>query len=280
MTGRVQPLALFYGWPSLVNDSAGGVARAASHFGRFGTVIFGDACPTAEGDPRGRAVAERVRERCDVWGYLSLGRGPAQPSWSPRDVVARLDAWARWGALGVLLDCAGRDFGVSAERLAWAVAASHDRGLRVVVNAWDPFDVLASRAELGAADALIAENDVLRHGAWRLLREYRGRVARVEVARRELGVAVWAIATFATTAPCTYDVRMVDAVVHSWRAAGAEPPSHVAFADPLYGASDNRLPLPCLTDGVVTANLRPTPAPRARDGDAAALLAASPPRQL
>jgi hypothetical protein len=239
-----QPLAVFYGWPSLVNGSRGDVARAAEHFGPFAAAILGEACPVPGSDPRGREVAERIADRCLVYGYVSLGCGPNQPGWSRADVLGRLDAWARWGARGILLDCAGHDFGVSAERLAGAVAAAHDRGLRVVVNAWEPFDVLSSPAELGDGDALLAENDVLRHGVWRSLGEFHGRLARVELARRELGVTVWAVVTSAPSAPAFYGDLLTDAVARSWRAAGAEPPRLFGLSDPLYGAADNRLPLP------------------------------------
>ena len=238
------PFAIFYGWPSLVNGSRGDIGRAAEQFACFEAAILGDAIPTADGDPRGRAVAEQVSGACHLHGYLSLGCGIGQPDWSARDIRSRLRLWGRWGVEGVLLDCAGRDFGVSPARLTDAVAAAHDRGLRVVVNAWDPFDVLGSRAELGAADALLAENDVLRHGVMRPPGAYQARLARIELARRELGVTVWAVGTSGPVAPASYSGRLTTAVVQSWRGAAAEQPALFCVADPLYGASDNRMPLP------------------------------------
>jgi hypothetical protein len=238
-----QPLAIYYGWPSLVNGSSGDVAHAADQFRGFAAAIFGEACPTRESDPRGRAVAEHASNRCRVYGYVSLGHGRSQPGWTCRELRARLEQWSQWGAVGVLLDCAGRDYGVSAKRMADAVAAAHDLGLQVVINAWDPFDVLGSRAELSMADALLAENDVLRHGMWRPLASFRGRVARVEVARRELGVAVWAVATLGPVAPASY-CSLTTRIVGSWRSAGGDTPALLGLADPLYGAADNRLPLP------------------------------------
>lgn len=239
------PLAVFYGWPSLVNGAGGDPSRAAEQFAGFEAVVFGDATPTVAGDPRGAAVARRLRGRCRVLGYLSLGVGPGQPGWAPAAIRRRLALWAEWGAGGMLLDCAGRDFGVAADRLALAVAAVHQLEMDVAVNAWDPDDLLASGSRFGPADAYLAENDVLRHGELRPPGAYAGRLAAVERVRRRLGLSIWATATTATLrVPPGYGTGLPRLMARSWAAAGARPPRLLAVADPLYGAADNRLALP------------------------------------
>ena len=242
---RPGPLAIFYGWPSLVNGSAGDVERAARHFRSFEAAVLGEATPTPAGDPRAADVVARLRGCCRVYGYVSLGRGPGQPGWSCAELRVRLAGWARWGAAGTLLDCAGRDFGVSPQRLAWAVDAAHELGLSVVVNAWDPLDLPASGGHLQPGDGYLAENDVLRRGTLRPPDAYRDRLARVERCRQALGVAIWATGTTAPPAAPTYRADVVGRVVRAWLDAGARPPDLLALADPLYGASDNRMPLPC-----------------------------------
>lgn len=239
------PLAVFYGWPSLVNGSRGDVVRAADDFARFEVAILGDDMPTPAGDPRGPAVAEALAGRCRLYGYLSVGWGRGQPCWSEPEIGRRLGAWAAWGVEGVLLDCAGRDFGVSPTRLARACAAARDWSLRIAINAWDPDDVAAAGAALWPGDAVLAENDVLRHGAFRPRRTYRDRLGRLERVRGDLEVALWAIGTTSERAALqSYGATLAAAVVRSWHAAGAWRPTLLAIADPLYGASDNRLPLP------------------------------------
>lgn len=240
-----RPFAVFYGWPSLVNGAGGDPGRAAEAFARFEVAILGDATPTPAGDPLGPAVARRLRGRVRLYGYLSLGIGPGQPGWAPSDLRRRLADWAEWGAEGLLLDCAGRDFGVTSDRLALAVAAVHQLEMDVVVNAWDPGDLLASGAHFGPADAYLAENDVLRHGEVRPPGAFARRLAAVERVRRRLGVPVWATAT--TTAgrvPARYGAALPTLVAESWTAAGVRPPERLAVSDPLYGAADNRLPVP------------------------------------
>lgn len=245
-TGRPPgPLAVFYGWPSLVNGSGGDPAAAVAAFARFEAVVLGDATPTPAGDPAAAVVAGSLAGRTRLYGYVSLGRGPGQPDWSTAALGRRLGAWAEWGVEGILLDCAGRDFGVDAARLATAVGAVHQLELDVVVNAWDPGDLAASGARFGPGDALLAENDVVRHGALRPAGAYAGRLAAVERARRELGVGVWATATTSRWwVPGRYGPGTPERIGRAWAAAGARPPDLLAVGDPLYGASSNRLPMP------------------------------------
>ncbi|MHB1775687.1 MAG: hypothetical protein ACYCU7_06845 [Acidimicrobiales bacterium] len=243
--GTPGALAVFYGWPSHVNGAGGDPAAASSSFARFEVVVLGAATPTAAGDPAAAAVAGRLGGRTRLYGYVSLGRGTGQPAWSPPELGRRLGAWSEWGVGGILLDCAGRDYGVDADRLAMAVGAAHRLELDVVVNAWDPADLVASGACFEPGDAYLAENDVVRHGALRRPGDYAGRLAAVERVRRTLGVGVWATATTSRWwVPGSYGPATPRRIGRAWTAAGARPPDLLALADPLYGASSNRLPLP------------------------------------
>lgn len=243
------PLSIFYGWPSLVNGAGGDPGRAAEEFARFEAVVFGDATPTVAGDPRGAAVARRLQGRCRVYGYLSLGTGPGQPDWALADIRRRLAAWAEWGADGVLLDCAGRDFGVTPDRLALGIDAVHQLEMDAVVNAWDPEDLVASGGRFGPSDGYLAENDVLRHGVLRPVSAFTRRLGAVDRLRRCLGIRIWATATTSSWwVPGRYATPVAGRVAVQWVAAGARPPDLLAVADPLYGAIGNRMPLPELPE--------------------------------
>jgi hypothetical protein len=243
------PLSIFYGWPSLVNGAGGDPGRAAEQFARFEAVVFGDATPTAAGDPRGAAVVQRLQGRCRVYGYLSLGTGPGQPDWAPDGIRRQLAAWAEWGADGMLLDCAGRDFGVPPDRLALGVDAVHQLEMDTVVNAWDPGDLVASGGHFGPSDGYLAENDVLRHGVLRPLSAFTRRLGAVDRLRRCLGIRIWATATTSSWwVPGRYATAVAGQVAAQWAASGARPPDLLAIADPLYGAVGNRMPLPELPE--------------------------------
>ena len=240
-----RPVACYYGWPSMVNGSAGDTERAARHFEAFDAVVLGDATLTPSGDPLAGELIVRLRGRCFVFGYLSLGLGPGQPAWSGPDIAGRFEQWVHLGAGGIFLDCSGRDFGVSPARLGQAVDAAHGLGVPVVVNAWNPLDLLAPGITLHEHDGYLAENDVLRAGRFRLRREYQQKLQDVERCRRWLGISVWATGTvLGVEDPGTYTSELVDRIALAWAVVEARPPDYLAIADPLYGAPDSRLALP------------------------------------
>ncbi|HUZ09746.1 MAG TPA: hypothetical protein VMU76_06210 [Acidimicrobiales bacterium] len=240
-----QPVACYYGWPSMVNGSDGDTERAAGYFEAFEATVLGDATLTPSGDPRAGELIARLGGRCRVFGYLSLGLGPGQPAWSDSSMARKFEQWVEMGASGLFLDCSGRDFGVSPRRLARAIDAAHRLDVPVVVNAWDPLDLLAPGITLHGSDGYLAENDVLRGGEFRLRREYRQKLQEVERCRRWLGISVWATGTLGRADGAgTYEPELVDRIALAWAAAEARPPDYLAIADPLYGAPDSRMPLP------------------------------------
>ena len=173
-------LAIYYGYPSLVNDARGDLARAVAAFSPYDIIVFGDGLEV-DGVQEGRGAGaeehafatatihqlHRTRRRREVYGYVDIGR---TQQLTLDEVLERLDGWARMGAAGVLLDEAGYDFGVTRDRQNAAIAAAHSRGLRVCLNAFDPDDVFgAAPVPLNAAGGgnpdgvtpLVSEHDAL-----------------------------------------------------------------------------------------------------------------------
>ena len=144
-------LAIYYGYPSLVNDASGDLDRAAAVFSEYDVVMLGDGLefsadqPGPRGEHPEHAFTKRLIERLaaaprhtTVYGYVDLG---STQSLITAEIERRVDLWAHIGALGVLFDEAGYDFGVTRERQNAAVAAAHRRGLRACLNAFRTDDV-------------------------------------------------------------------------------------------------------------------------------------------
>jgi len=214
-----QRLAIYYGYPSLVNGVTD-LDRAVAQFAPYDVVVLGDGLEF-DADAIGyagraeyaftRQLIERLGltpRQTSVFGYVDLGRTQHLPM---ADVIDRIERWARMGAVGVLLDEAGYDFGVTRERQNAAVDAAHASGLRVCLNAFRPDDVFSTAPTplnavgggnpLGLAPAL-TERDAILIESFAVGRDVAepasALAARVQAAldgRRSFGTQVFGIAT-------------------------------------------------------------------------------------
>jgi hypothetical protein len=184
-----QRIAIYYGYPSLVNGAGGDLARAVAVFADYDVVVLGDGLELDTADrhtagPEEHRFTSRMIQALQatprhpaVYGYIDLGNTQNLPLPAITD---RIDRWARMGARGVFFDEAGFDFGVTRERQNAAVTATHARGLHACLNAFRPADVFASaRTPLNAVgggnpnglppaiaadDALLLESFAVRNG--------------------------------------------------------------------------------------------------------------------
>ncbi|MGB7845223.1 MAG: hypothetical protein WBL63_06380 [Candidatus Acidiferrum sp.] len=149
-------VAIYYGYPSLVNGSSGDVEKAASVFSAYDVVVLGDGLefPDKEfdryppGDPeehrkvRGIIAAVRGRNpKTRFYGYVCLGEISApmgeKISLTPEQLEERVRLWKQMGVAGIFLDEAGYDFAVvTRKRQNMAVKIIHELGLSAFLNAY------------------------------------------------------------------------------------------------------------------------------------------------
>jgi len=252
-TGPAIPkrLAIYYGYPSLVEQSQGDVARAAAVFGDYDVLVFGDGLELENSDATDAGLrAERRRigpliraihataRRPTVYGYIPLG---STESLTLAEINRRVEAWRRLGADGVFFDEAGKDFGVDVERRGAAVCRVHARGLAVFMNAFNPDDLFDAGGRsgcdsaLGPRDALLVESFAIRNGE----AEPASRIdARADAAlrwRERTGVRVFAVTTT--------DGRPFDreAFMSAWEHAATRRLDGFGWGEPNFSA-DSRLP--------------------------------------
>jgi len=206
-------LAIYYGYPSLVEQSSGDTARAAAVFGRYDAIVFGDGLELPEAEtidaglkgerqriaPLIRAIHDTPR-RPLVYGYIALG---STQNLTLTEIDRRVERWRLAGADGIFFDEAGRDFGVDAMRRRVAVCAAHGRGLRAFMNAFDPDDLFAASrgtrngcdGALGARDAILIESFAVRNGIVQTPDAIDTRVTAALQWRQRTGVHVFAVTT-------------------------------------------------------------------------------------
>jgi len=203
-------LAIYYGYPSLVEGAAGDLSRAADTFERYDVIVFGDGLELGgfSSDPGLRAEHQRLARLVPlmhatphppkVYGYIDLGRSQQL---AEREIVRRIDAWHHVGVDGIFFDEAGADFGVTAARRSAAVRAVHECALSAFMNAFNPDDLFESPG-LGENDALLLESFAVRQGVVESRDAVAGRVASAMKWRRHTGIKVYGVTT---SAPGSFD---------------------------------------------------------------------------
>jgi len=253
-------LAIYYGYPSLVNGAGGDLARAVAVFSEYDLVVLGDGL---EFDGAGRgagpeehAFATRLIERLrgsprhsEVYGYVDLG-GTQQLRLE--EIEHRIDLWARMGAAGVLLDEAGFDFGVSRERQNRAISAAHARGLSACLNAFEPGDVFGSTPTplnaagggnptgaapvVSARDAVLLESFAVRNGVAQSADALWTRARTALEGRARFGARVFAVSTSADPGE---DMTLAQ---YGWWTAAALGLDAYGWGMPSFSAVTSQLP--------------------------------------
>lgn len=149
-------LAIYYGYPSLVNGSAGDIEKAAAVFSNYDVVVLGDGLEFAdkqvgrypEGDPEEHqktlqiiAATRKRNSETRFYGYVCLGEIPwpkgKQTAFSTKELEQRIQLWKRAGVFGIFFDEAGYDYPVvTRERQNQVVRMTHDLGLSAFMNAY------------------------------------------------------------------------------------------------------------------------------------------------
>lgn len=102
---------------------------------------------------KSKRVAEFIKSKTKLWGYVNLG--PNNPTdsrdqWRQADlnkVKIQIDTIASAGWYGVFIDQFGYDWNETRERQNILVDYIHNKGLKVMVNSWFPEDALDSKID-------------------------------------------------------------------------------------------------------------------------------------
>lgn len=147
-------LAIYYGYPSLVNNSYTDLKVASSNFDDYDFVVFGDGLEFLDIVPsrippgagakeyeNTRRIIEYIKHssrNTQIYGYVDLGNSQKL---SLEELDRRIEFWAEMGVAGIFLDEAGYDFGVTRARQNAAVTSIHKRKLSAFLNAYNLSDI-------------------------------------------------------------------------------------------------------------------------------------------
>ncbi len=143
--------AVYYGTPSAVNGSTTW-QEATNIWKKFRVVVFAGDIVDGTGDGYGdnthpdyhntSNIIVSLSNRVDFYGYVDLG--VSTKNWTTNQMKSLVDQWKLIGAEGIFWDDAGYDYGTTRDRQIWAVNYSHSKGMKVIMNAWNPNHVLGT----------------------------------------------------------------------------------------------------------------------------------------
>ena len=181
-------LAIYYGWPSLVNNADGDVNQAAQEFAKFDLVVFKHHTDTESIISELMLITSSVQ----VYGYVDMG---ARPITTTKQYVVN---WKKKGVTGIFWDNAGYDYGVDRSRQNTLIDYTHSQGLKVFVNAWNPNDVFADDPDpthLQAGDWYLAESHPVANGHFSDLNDWWNKSQLLDTYRAQTGVQIATIST-------------------------------------------------------------------------------------
>src|SRR5215467_11526739 len=99
---KPQPIAIYYGYPSLVNGAKGDLDKAAHTFDAYHILVIGDRLELADHADHSNVVHLLSKLRnSKVFAYVCIG---STQKLSIEEVHRRVIAWKQTGAHGVFLD--------------------------------------------------------------------------------------------------------------------------------------------------------------------------------
>ncbi len=208
-------LAVYYGWPSLVDNSQGDVTKASNSFQKFDLIVLGDGIwkPThGDHEKTQTIIGNLIANNKQAFGYVDLG--VKTQNLTVEQMREAVDGWSSMGAnvslrinfsffsvfyfikQGILWDDAGFDYDVTRDRQSTMIQYCHSKGLNVIMNAWNPDDVLnGADVQLNANDIYLLESYLVSDGKYSSLEDWQIKANKCANYQKTLGVKMACLST-------------------------------------------------------------------------------------
>ena len=267
-------MAIYYGYPSLVNGSSGDVEKAARTFSAYDVVVWGDGIEFSdrqagrrpEGDPEEHqkalgimTAARRHNPGTRFYGYVCLGEIPSAKGESvaltPAELEDRIRWWKGMGVTGIFLDEAGYDYAaITRQRQNLAVGFIHELGLSAFMNAYFVDDLFSLENNppyahgsdknpqhlpplLDHRDLFLLESFQVKNGDYEGVAAWQKRLTQALACRRRYGSKIFAVTTTRKGQPFA-SAKFAYAL---W-SAGLYDLDGFGWGEPDFAAGDNLLP--------------------------------------
>lgn len=244
---RPRKLLVYYGYPSLINGSAGDRSLAGRAFSFYEYVILGRGIeePNHGDHTATKEIISNIRWNTGtvtkVFGYIAMGPTPfgaGSSRLSLSDIEKHAAWWKDLGVDGIFLDEFGYEYqdGTPTERRArqnGAVDRVHPLELSVIANAWNPDDIWDASGEattLRSTDFYFSESYLIKSGAYQDATEWHTKAEKLRAYQATHDFRILSV----TTTPNAFDQNMF-----GYALTGAMLYGHEAFGwgEPTFCAS-------------------------------------------
>ncbi|MEN0046375.1 MAG: hypothetical protein AAF806_04855 [Bacteroidota bacterium] len=142
-------LAVYYGYPSLINGSNSNIADAVEVYSNYDIVIFPQDVELEEHPEHENAediiqALQTGGNSTQVFGYIDLGTIQGLAQLTLAQINTRIAAWNNMGVAGIFFDDVELGFGVDRARMNAAIDEAHILGLPVMVNGNIPDEIFSA----------------------------------------------------------------------------------------------------------------------------------------
>ncbi|CAF2856563.1 unnamed protein product [Rotaria sp. Silwood2] len=199
-------LGIYYGWPSVVDSANGNLTAAIITFSQFDLIVFGDRLSvSSHGD---HVNTQTIIQSLNSIGKLTFGYidlGVTTKNLSILQMQTTVDDWVTMGIQGIFWDDAGYDFNVTRSRQNTMISYCHALNLRVMINAWDPDDVMSgSSMLLDSRDIYLLESYLISNGTYQDLAAWKIKADKCLSYSNLYGISMATVSTSSTPIPSSF----------------------------------------------------------------------------
>ena len=232
-------LCVYYGWPSAVNGSNGNLKQATAAFEQFDIIVLGDGLwKNSHGDHANTTtiISNLNSAGKAVYGYIDLGISTQNLSYA--DMKSAVNGWAGMGVKGIFWDDAGYDYNTTRARQDTMINYCHQKRLSVIMNAWNPDDVMGgSDILLDSSDIYLLESYLISGNKYTSLSAWKLKADKCAAYELSLGVKMACLSTGDSSITASYNTT--DPFTQAWTGAALYNFDYFQATDNNYSATSN-----------------------------------------
>lgn len=199
-------LAIYYGYPSLINNSNGNISNAINILKNYDMIIFGSGLEqSSHSDHKNtkNIILHPNMINTKVYGYIDS-------TISINQFKNKTDNWQKLGVKGIFADRFGYDFSISRSKQNQILDYIHSKNLQAFVNAWNVDDVFGNNinipsnptgivSHIGPNDWYLAQSYQIYNGVYQSVQDWKDKSDKMTFYKQKFGTKMATCSTWNTS---------------------------------------------------------------------------------